>query len=398
MRILNAISTELANCKVKNSDVPYIGNFLRLDYLMKWIKQQVLNPMKTNLLLALTLALLVSSCCTLMNQRTTEVNIYSDVDSAVICFGPDSEKYILPLTLELPRSKYDFYFTVEKDSMKRPVILENKLSPTFWWGNMFSGPGGLGYLVDLTNPKRFTYPPEITVPFNSSPRSRAYWKWVLPVKGQFTFKFSAPAGNFFYLDKLNGHGTSGGFMGISAGFDYYFSDKYSIGSDIGAMGNLIFPLPYMDVEEDYSIPTMGIYAADYMYYQSGDYASEQEYTNARYIDLQVGTDMNSFHFDVGIQANRTKWNYYKTIQILPYFHKSMEFHRISVNAGAALSCYYRVSEKFNLGFNFYPSFISIYNHHGELAYTHQGNFELIWKFRVYRPPSKTAGYRMPCRP
>jgi hypothetical protein len=346
----------------------------------------------------LIFTVLFSSCCTLTHQRTTEVNIYSDVDSAILCFGPDTEKYILPVTLELPRSKYDYYFSVEKDSMNRSVILENKLSSAFWWGNMFSGPGGLGYLVDLTNPKRFTFPPEITVPFYSTPRSRAYWNWVQPVKGQLTFKFSIPAGNFFYLDKLNGHGSSAGFLGISAGFEYYFSDKYSIGSDIGAMGNLIFPMPYMDFVEDNSDPTLGIYSTDYMNYYAVDLAMEQEYTNACHIDLQVGTDINSFHFDLGIQANQTKWSYYKTIQILPYFHKSMEFHKTRVNGGLAFSCYYRVSELFNLGCNFYPSFISSGNHHTGLAYTHQGNFELIWKFRIYRPPLKTAGYRMPYRP
>jgi hypothetical protein len=354
--------------------------------------------MKTILLSSLSLVILLSSCCTILNQRTTEVNIYSDMDSAVICFGPDSEKYVLPVTLELPRSKYDFYCTVEKDSMKRSVILENKLSPMFWWGNMFSGPGGLGYLVDLTNQKRFTYPPDITVPFNSSPKYRAYWRWIKPVKGQLTFKLAFPAGNFFYLDKLNGYGGTPGFFGISAGFEYYFSDKYSVGGDLGAMGIMDFPLPYMDFEEDYSDPPQGIFSADHGRYYTGDYADERESVSARYFDVQLGTDIKNFHVDVGLQANRTRWNYYKTIQILPYFHKSMEFHRVSLNAGAAFSCYYRVTEVFNLGLNFYPSFISVVDHHAGLAYTHQGNFELIWKLRGFRPPSKTAGYRMPYRP
>lgn len=333
--------------------------------------------MKINKLILFGFSILIlTSCSTLIHQRTVGINIYTDVDSALVCIKDTTECYFTPATINLKRSKSDVELIVKKDTLIKNVTLDSRLSTAFWIGNMFSGAGIFGYAIDLTNPKRFTYPKNNYVSLSGNNQfdksiTKKTQKWIPPVKNQMNFKISVPEGNFFYLNKGHGYGNSSGFLGISAGIEYYFSDLYSINADFGGMTDFMLPFP---------APV--------------DYEGSYDRSFASYLDLQVGKDIKAFHIDLGIQGNRTSYYERETVELFPEYIDTLKYSVKQYNAGLALSGYYKITNGFNLGLNYYPSCFSWQNGDFDLHYSHLIMFELIFKIKAYRPRKEDAGYKM----
>lgn len=315
---------------------------------------------------------LLSSCATLIHQRTVDLNVHSDTDSVKICLYKDTTRwYNTPTRITVERSRNDLLLVAKKDSVQKLIQVNSRLSTAFWLGNMFSGIGILGYAIDLTNPKRFTYPSNITIDFNSSSNptsnespSNAYRTWLTPEKGLLTFKFSIPEGNHFYINKGNGYGNSFGFLGIAGGAEYYLSDKYSISTDIGALTNFMMPIP---------APV--------------DYYGSRESSSAVYGNLQLGSDISRLHYAAGLQYNKTFFNKWDTLPSTSehYRRDTLSMHKVQNNVGLVFSTYYRVSNGFNVGISYYPSFLSWDKKGIEAHYNHLIFFELIFRLEAYRP-------------
>ena len=314
----------------------------------------------------LIIGFLLSSCATLINQKNVDLTIHSDTDSVKICVNNDTTRwYNTPKRINVERSRNDLLIIAKKDSVKKMIQVNSKLSNAFWLGNVFSGIGIFGYAIDLTNSKRFTYPSNITISFQTNNSStKNYRTWFSPEKGLLVFKISVPEGNHFYINKGNGYGNSFGFLGISGGLEYYFSDKYSISSDIGAMIDFMIPLP---------VPI--------------DYWGPRESSSAIYGNIQIGSDINRFHYGAGLQYNKTFYNKWDTIPTTPeyYSRDTLSIHKVQNNLGIALSTYYRISNVFNVGLSYYPSFVILNKNGLDTHYSHLIFFELIFKFEALRP-------------
>ncbi len=314
----------------------------------------------------LAIGFLLSSCATLIHQRTMNVNVHSDTDSVKICVNNDTTIwYNTPTWINVERSRNDLLIIAKKDSIQKLIQVNSKLSTAFWLGNMFSGIGIFGYAVDLTNPKRFTYPPNITIDFKSNNySSKKYRTWLTPEKGLLAFKISIPEGNHFYINKGKRYGTSFGFLGISGGVEYYLSDKYSISSDIGALTDFMIPFP---------APV--------------DYFGPHEASSAVYGNVQIGSDISRLHYGAGLQYNKTFFNKWDTIPSTyeHYSRDTLSIHKVQNNLGLVFSTYYRISNGFNVGISYYPSFLSWDKKGVEAHYNHLIFFELIFKLEAYRP-------------
>ena len=318
-----------------------------------------------------------SSCATITHRKTVRVNIYTDVDSALVCVKDSDECYVTPAYIELTRSKSDVELLIKKDTVAKTLTLDSQLSSTFIIGNMFFGIGGIaGYLIDLTNPKLYTYPQYNYVSltgnekYNKSttvkPVPISYTR-SLPKKNQLYFKVSLPEGNQFYLNQgpEYGYGTALGFLGISVGLEYYFSDLYSINFDIGTM--MDFPLPF---------PAMV------------DYFGTYERSFANYIDLQIGRDVKFFNFDIGLQFNKTSFNVIESeLNYREYnqqdYKEYMNYFHEQFNAGLAFSGHYRVMNIFSVGINYFPSCFTWNKGDFDLHYSHLLMLELALRFKLF---------------
>ncbi len=307
---------------------------------------------------------LLSSCATLIHQRTVNVKVYSDTDSVEISVGNDTARwYSTPAWINVERSRNDLHIIARKDSIQKQINVKSKLSTAFWLGNMLSGTGIIGYAVDFTNPRRFIYPPNITIDFKSDSASAGnYQERLTPEKGRLVYKISIPEGNHYYLDKRNGYGNHFGFLGISGGLDYYFSDKYCLNMDLGTLTDFTVPYP---------APV--------------DFAGSYQRAYAVYGDIQLGSDCQRFHYDVGLQYTKTSYSEREVVEKFPVGIDIVKYSKTQNKIGYAFSTYYRISNGFNLGLNYYPSFLAWDNSGFKMHYAHLIFFELNFRIEAFRP-------------
>ncbi len=318
--------------------------------------------------LLLLIGILFVSCSTLINQSTTTINIHSDEDVKVSVNNDTINWHTIPATIAVQRSKEDLVLTVRNDTTQKQLNIKSYLSTAFWLGNLFNGAGVIGYAVDLTNSKRYSYPSAVFIDLDNNNTSYSivkYATWLNPVKNLLSFKISIPEGNWLYLNTGNGYGNRFGFLGISAGIEYYLTNKYCLNIDFGGLTDFMLPVP---------APV--------------DYGGSYNSSFAVYGDIQLGSDYKRMHYDVGFQFNKTSYYERETIELFPEYIDTLKYSVKQVNFGVALSTYYRISKKFNIGINYYPSFIAIQDKKAQLHYSHLLFLELIFRKEVYRNRKK----------
>ncbi|MFZ4457061.1 MAG: hypothetical protein ACOYOT_12670 [Bacteroidales bacterium] len=342
--------------------------------------------MNANLKIPLSLCLLLlCSCATIVNSSYTELHIASELDSTRICINNDTTRWAqTPVEVQMPRSARSLLITARNRNKQQFYLVPSKLSPAFIYGNLFSG-GLIGYGIDLLNDKRFDYPENITLCYDSTHRYgfQKYKTHPLHQKHELNVKVSFPEGNAFYLSKSDGYGNRFGFLGISAGLEYYFSEKYNVSLTVGGMLDFMVPIP-VPIE-----------------LWDGDYES----VVAEYGALQVGRDYRRFHLEAGLQLHSTLYRKWHGIDRSPsdtsslYLNRDTLIHKtVQRSAGLALSAHYRVSDAFQIGLNYYPSFINMEDKKLNFHYSHMLFLEFILKFQVYHPKSRASHYLfMPSR-
>lgn len=314
---------------------------------------------KENLLQVSVFTLLIclfTSCATIVHQKTVAIRVNSDIDSVKFKTQYDStEWHTTPFIVRVPRSRSPLLFTLQKDSLYRNVTVKSSLSAAFLVGNMFSGAGIVGYIIDLRSPKRFTYPFDVMIPLKDTTQRpvRNFKQYLSPSKGYFALKFSIPEGNLFYVDKGKNYGTAAGFLGFTAGFDYFFTNKHCINMDAGWVGDNLIPFP------------VGV-----------DYSGSYNRTNAFFTDVQLATCYKRFQYNLGLQYTRTNYFEETITPLSPTINDTLSFNTCRNTIGFAFSGYYRVSNTFHLGLHYYPSLAGWYKGPLEMKYGHLIFFNL----------------------
>lgn len=328
--------------------------------------------------LALMLCVLFfTSCATLVNTRYTEVSLYTRQDSVKIYLNDSAGYSLTPARVTVERSEEPLRLTLEKDEQKEKILVPSRISPQFWIGNICMGAFSLGYLVDLSNDKRFTYPRKIYVdledPENVDYRYRTrekpqnlllqapQKKTYTGQKGTVNIKLSIPEGNSFFLDKLTHRGNTFGFLGITTGADYYYKDKRYWGLGAGALINFMIPFP-----------------APY------DFWGEYEKSTGLYVDLLNGIDIHRFSLNYGVSFARYYYEKgYKEINqdldSLNYLDYS-SYTKSENRLGLSLSAKYRATNYFNLGIKYLPSFYTLGSK--ELRYGHLLFFDVAINYGI----------------
>jgi hypothetical protein len=313
------------------------------------------------LIFIIALGITLYSCCTLTNKRTVDVTIDSDIDSVKICINKDTlHWYTTPATISLERSDKYFLITAKKDTLLKELIIRSHSSNNYAFTNLLTL--GIGYFVDRNNPKRFTYPEYIPIQFKDHSQDEIKSKaWLKPWKGCLNFKISIPEGNHFYQNIGTGYRTTFGFNGISLGAEYYFTDKYCINFDVGGLTDIFVPFGPVD------------------------YFGSFNTSSALYGDIQIGCDYDIMHFDFGLQYHKTFYNHFVDEEYYtPAINDSLSYTYSFNNYGLAFSTYFKITNWFNLGLNYYPSFIGWDDDKKvNIHYTHLLFFEVLFKFGYF---------------
>lgn len=314
--------------------------------------------MKNNFFL-LVFVVLLSSCASIFNSKTTIINIHSEVDSMRVCLKSDTNNwYQLPTWVEVNRSRKDLPIIIEHKNIRKEIEIDRKLSNTFLFANLLS-PYGLGYLIDLFSNKAYKYPNYIILQNIDS--KKKYSCIIKPEKGRLDLKFSFPYGvNYTGQSDFVKQNTYR-FMGGGFGMEYYFKNNFYFNSDIFLLRNL-----------------------DGNRYNYNSKRINKSTTSI--FDFQIGNNYKKFNYEYGFQYNQTihEVENYKNINSSP-----VKSEIVQNKFGIALSSHYNLFDKINIGFNIYPSFIVNEDSKLYVRFSNIVFLELLFKIETFSPRLKT---------
>ncbi len=219
-------------------------------------------------LTALLIIVLSNSCATITKQERYTTKIQSDNVDAKLLYN--DQLYQLPTQIDVKRSKEDLELILVSDSLKKKFLIKSRLSPTFLYGNLallYAAP--VGYLIDLTNQKRFYYGDVINLNFNANESNISessninlldIIKSIRPedavgYKNKFNINLSFPWVNWFRTI------TDGrmirkefGFLGVGLGVNYFYKNNYFIEFQTSTITSYFLPVPApMLIDGNYAI-------------------------------------------------------------------------------------------------------------------------------------------------
>lgn len=99
---------------------------------------------------------LLSSCSTIFTKKTQKLNVFSNADKAQVTVN--DSVYDLPAEIYVQRGRQPLQMVYQSAHKQVDTVFKAKHSPLFYLGNVLNAPAfGVGYIVDLTNLKRFKY-------------------------------------------------------------------------------------------------------------------------------------------------------------------------------------------------------------------------------------------------
>ena len=184
--------------------------------------------------LYLVILMLMSSCATIMNRKTTKIEIHTLPDSAKLVFSADSV-ITTPVRLQVPRSYNDFKVEFIHDSIHKPVVFKSKIAPEVWGNLVFLSCSPVGFMVDIYSKKRiFSYRKDILVDLTSDPPKIK--QWYPDQTGKFFLTAKIPGFNFLKLDTGSATGNYSMLSGILLGVDYYYKRRSYLSAGFGFTG------------------------------------------------------------------------------------------------------------------------------------------------------------------
>lgn len=228
-------------------------------------------------------ALIFTSCSTILGTKNQRLYVFSNAESAKVTVN--DSVYNLPANIYVKRSKNPLKMTYQSNTKQVDTLLKARHGALFVLGNVLSAPAfGAGYIVDLTNHKRFRYKKNIF--FNDKDSLQTYelnaerylakrnivdeaqkdsvhqkfktnffaadakrklseakeFKKFNPTAGTLRFNLQPPTLFMIGLSNENGNvdsfsNTVGG-AGFGLGFDYYYKNNRFFSFETSVKGNL----------------------------------------------------------------------------------------------------------------------------------------------------------------
>jgi hypothetical protein len=298
--------------------------------------------------------ILCSSCATIFNGALTHVTVHTTAPSGII-FNEDTVHTVSNRAhLHVPRTGQPLQIIVIRDSLRKPVTIRHNHSIAFY-SNVFNY--GIGVALDIASPKRFGYPQKVFL--NSSDSTNEYSHYgKANNKGELMIHLSVPYYNSFYVTPAYGQRKAkGGFWGLSAGVDYYYSkDKFLNFSGVLSMNTTPFPRVFF-------------------------FLLDQEILSSNYLALSNNHKIRRFSVGYGFTFGRNYW-FGRYINLFGLQNPDNAASELSNNTyGLIFSAYYQIRQYSNLGIIYRPTFVRP-DFRDLFKYEHVISLDLAVKIRV----------------
>jgi len=306
--------------------------------------------------------IMLSSCATILNEKNYNIYVKTNSPKKAQIKYNDSI-YELPTMLNVQRSKNDLSMTLISDTLKKDFLIKSSLSEEFVYKNLVWLPfAPIGYLVDLSNDKRYTYGKLAVLNIFDKEgivRNERRPKYITK-QGQANLMMTLPFGSSFYMQPQNESPKKmAGLIGIGTGLEYYYSDKKFINFTLTScfMNENPFPEP-----------------VDRWY--------EHEYMGSTYFMITDNIRLNRFSFGYGLSYSSNKWKltYLGGVDSIPKPRQD-PISKTSHSVGFAFNGYYQIGKVFCIGLIYRPSFLKVYPE-AEFKYEHLASLDLTWKIKL----------------
>ncbi|MEO8962558.1 MAG: hypothetical protein ABI325_11795 [Ginsengibacter sp.] len=294
------------------------------------------------------MALLSSSCATILNQPIQKVAIATDKNikavSIIKSLSVDSSliRIDAPRFYYMVRSPKPLEVELQLDSTQKTVFLKARNSFAYW-ANIYCN-YGIGMLVDRDNTKRYAYPGNNYFTLKDTTIKRYAFAPVR--KGTINLSLSLPLPSFFSLQSETGNYNSVGALGLQAGVDYFYKRDQYLSLNFGAA---------IDAFDEYFGP------------------GYREFGTVLFTNIMNNNVVGRFDFGYGINLSKLQWRR-TTIADTINLDQSIK----STALGFSLSTQYRFGNYFRLGFLYQPDLLRLGNSPA-LKYQHYISINCTWK-------------------
>lgn len=313
----------------------------------------------------------LTSCATLFNKNEKKIKVSTDISNAKMKYNDSI--FILPTQIYVERKKENLELELITDSINSIIEIPYGLDQKYKYGNLiFTLFAPVGYIVDYTNNKKFTYPNKIDLSLNNEKYLKSLQNKIkkqvkkdsireirLDRKQENLFlNVIIPSFHNFNVAGYKDYPfKNGGALGIGAGLDYYYKDDKFLNLEFSLKTNyydlLISSITIEDSFQIYNFSLTDNYRIKRFEFGYG--------LNVSYSHLHYNTNEFTDQYFVG-DGTQIPINVIKKIN-----YKGKQTH-FGISTRAA----YQISGIFNVGLFFKPSFFRI-NETGS-----NGKFEYIY--------------------
>lgn len=321
-------------------------------------------------LLPILFMAVLTSCATTLTRRSYDLKIQSANNQGSV--QVHDRVYAIPAKVPVKRSKEDLHLKLILDSVTTEYTIKSSPNPTFVFGNLlWFSVSPAAYLIDLTNPKRFYYGKNVYLNPDDSIRIirpkllQSYENYVskeFPTRaGQVNLNLSIPYLNSFYFQpEAEGRKINTGFWGLSAGVEYYYTNKNYLAVTANTVFDLFAPVP---------APV--------------DFSGEYQTLSSTAISFTNNHKRKRFHFGYGLNYAWNTWalRYADRIDASPPLRDEVKKTHQSI--GITLTGHHQITKNLVVGLIYRPSILSVAPT-PEFQYEHVFSIDIGWKIKLKR--------------
>lgn len=298
----------------------------------------------------LLLLVLFTSCATLTNKRTYNLTVTTCEENTRVIYKDST--WSLPHQFNVRRSRRPLLLTAVNDSISRKYTINATVNLKYAAGNLiwmtYPPFAPLGYLVDMTNPRRYHYGKELIIDatdtasltFNRKPLERTRYAFSKgeSLKGNTYLNISVPFVNNFYLD-VRGQGIkrSTGLIGFSIGAEHFYNVRRALGFNVGMIAQL---------------PERRIYGPGFM----PDF--DEEEMHSFFLTGYKKHQIRKFAFSYGVSYVANRWSQDHHRQFMDSTFKTSGKIRMDQSAGIEIAGYYYLNAVVHGGVIYRPTLVT----------------------------------------
>ena len=299
-------------------------------------------------------SVLMTSCATILNCPHKYVTIHTTKPGEII-FEQDTINTIDNKThLRVKRKNEPLPIVTITDSITKSFAIEQKNSAMYWANICFNY--GIGMLVDMKNPKRYSYPGKIFID-STDATDRYSCFGQANNRGELYLHLSLLLINPFRM-VVEDEGTKSlaGFGGVTIGLDYYHSKNQFVHFGFSGLSGGLSRTKRSGFEND-----------------------DLETLSSEYISLSNNHKIERFTIGYGLSCARNTLTHSK----LSWFW-GLPFDRVEKShyaLGLVFSTCFQLGEYFNAGVVYRPTFFRP-NTTDKFVYEHLISIDFAWKIRL----------------